>query len=267
MGNHEPIGVFDSGIGGLTVVKELRELLPEEDIIYFGDTARTPYGSRPPAQIVEFMHEILRFFAASQVKMAIIACNTMTTLGIDEARKYPFHVLGVNNGAKYALEVSKTKKIGIMATEATINSGKHAQAIKGIDPQASVFPMACPKLVPLIENEQIADSNIEQAALEYVPSLQQNGVDTIILGCTHYPFISPLLTKLASSTITFVDPARETAKAAKNLLAAEQLNNVSHQGSCELYFSAHLQRAERMARYILNDNISKIGLINLQDFA
>lgn len=267
MNKSAPIGVFDSGIGGLTVVKELREIMPKEDIIYFGDTARTPYGSRSPAQIIEFMHQILRFFAAQHVKMAVVACNTMTALGLDIAKKkYPFLVVGVNTGIRSALKVSHTKNIGVIATQATIASGKHGKVAKTIDPEATVYPQACPKFVPLIEGEKLIGPDIQEAAVEYLISLKEVRVDALILGCTHYPFINGLITDILGSEVALINPARETAEDARNLLVKHQLLADEGAGTTRFCFSADIDRAKRLAQHLFEQQLPDFELVNLQDY-
>ena len=161
MSTNAPIGIFDSGIGGLTVVKELMEIMPGENLIYFGDTARTPYGSRPPEEILEFMQQILEFFVVQKVKMAVVACNTMTALGLQMARKkYPFTLVGVNTGVDMALAVSKSKKVGVIATKATIDSLNHSRTIHNKDASVHVYSQACPRLVQLIEQEKLTGTEI-----------------------------------------------------------------------------------------------------------
>ncbi|MBP2636286.1 MAG: murI 1 [Firmicutes bacterium] len=273
MGNNAPIGIFDSGLGGLTVVREVLNLLPGEDIIYFGDTARTPYGSRPPAEILGFMHEILTFFSTQNVKMAITACNTMTALGLEQAKKeFPFLLIGVNNGAEVALRVSKNKHIGVIATEATINSGKHASAIMARDPAVSVYPQACRQFVPLIEQEKLHGLEIENAAREYLAPLHENGVDTIIFGCTHYPFINDIIKEIMGTEVALVDPARETAAQARTELAHQDKLSTRARGRVRLCFSADLSRAERFTNCAINFSremgfAASFELINLQDYS
>jgi len=273
VGNNAPIGIFDSGLGGLTVVREVLNLLPGEDIIYFGDTARTPYGSRPPAEILGFMHEILTFFSAQNVKMAITACNTMTALGLEQAKnKFPFLVIGVNNGAEAALAVSRNKHIGVIATEATINSGKHASAIVAKDPTVTVYPQACPQFVPLIEQEKLRGPEIENAAREYLAPLRENGVDTIILGCTHYPFIDSLIKDIMGPEVVLVDPARETAAQARTVLAQQDKLATRGRGRVRLCFSADLPRTERFTKCAIDfprelGTLAAFELINLQDYS
>ncbi|SDE56421.1 glutamate racemase [Sporomusa acidovorans] len=272
MGDNAPIGIFDSGLGGLTVVREVLSLLPGEDIIYFGDTARTPYGSRPPAEILGFMQEILTFFSAQKVKMAIVACNTMTALGLEQAKtKFPFLLIGVNNGAEAALHVSRNKRIGVIATEATINSGKHAKALKDKDSLVTVYPQACPQFVPLIEQEKLSGPEIEHAAREHLAPLAEGGIDTLILGCTHYPFISPLISDIMGSGVTLVDPARETAAQARTELARHNKLATRSQGTVQLCFSADLKRAERFTACAIDFSrerslAPRFELIHLQDY-
>ncbi|MCX7781377.1 MAG: glutamate racemase [Negativicutes bacterium] len=268
MSDNRPIGVFDSGIGGLTVVKELRELMPAEDIIYFGDTARTPYGSRPPAQILEFMHEILRFLQAQDVKMAVVACNTMTALGLDTTRKqYPFLMVGVNTGIRLSLSLTKNKRIGVIATQATIASGKHGKVAKEADPTATIFPVACPKFVPLVESGKLAGVEAEEAAHEYLRPLVEANVDTLILGCTHYPLLAPTIRKVMGANVTLVNPARETAVDACNLLKKHQRLTGKQQGATRLCFSADLERVKVLERCIFSGPQPEFELINLADYA
>jgi glutamate racemase len=268
MSNNAPIGVFDSGIGGLTVVKELMKVMPQEDIIYFGDTARTPYGCRPPAEILKFMHEILHFFTAQKVKMAVIACNTMTALGLDIAKKlYPFMLVGVNTGVKAALKASKRKNIGVIATQATIASGKHGKAIKAIDANATIYPQACPKFVPLIEKGLFEGAETESAFIEYMIPLREAKVESVILGCTHYPLIGDVISRVVGQNVVLVDPAYETAADAYNLLGKNsQLTDRKTRGQVRLCFSADLERVKNLADYIFADEQLKFELVNLQDF-
>lgn len=269
MGNNAPIGVFDSGIGGLTVVKELVALMPNEQFIYFGDTARTPYGSRPPVQIVEFTHQILQFLASQQVKLAVIACNTITAYCLDpDKARYNFPVVGNNTGVKLALELSRNKRIGVMATQATVASGKHARELKVIDPAAELYAQACPRFVPLIESGQVDGAAIVAAAKEYLAPLQAADVDTIILGCTHYPYIVNILSQVAGPSVQFVDPAKATALEAQAVLAAhDNLATGPLRRANVLGFSAQTEQAQVLANYILGDHPGNFKLINLQDFA
>ena len=265
MSNNAPIGVFDSGIGGLTVLKELMELMPGEDFIYFGDTARIPYGPRPPEQIIEFMHEILEFFAQRKVKMAVVACNTMTALGLEVTRhQYPFTLVGVNAGVRLALSISKNKKIGVIATQATIASNKHARAIQEKDKEAVVYSQACPQLVPLIEREHVEGIEIESAVAEYLLPMKQAGVDAVILGCTHYPFVSLVIEKIVGKGVTLINPARETAIDAYHILMEKGNLSTKKSGKVLLCVSADVDQAKKMAEYMLDLQQVTFELVNLQ---
>ena len=263
-----PIGVFDSGIGGLTVVREMLKLMPGEKIIYFGDTARAPYGSRSASEIKEFMFQILDFFAAQKVKMAVMACNTMTALGLALAREtMPFPVVGVNTGIDAALKLSRNRHVGVIATEATIASGNHAKTLQALDLSARLYPQACPKFVPLIEAGELIGSRTEAATQEYLQPLKAAGVDSLILGCTHYPFIGSLIHQVMGPDVSLINPAKETAVDAYNILVRQGLLNKEATGSCQLCFSADLQRAQRMAGHILDLEDVQFTEVDLQDFA
>ena len=265
MSNNAPIDVFDSGIGGLTVLKELIELMPGEDFIYFGDTARIPYGPRPTEQIIEFMNEILRFFAQRKVKMAVVACNTMTALGIEVTKEqYPFTLVGVNTGVDLALGISKSKKIGIIATQATIVSGKHTKAVQQKDQDAICYPQACSKLVPLIEGAQVEGSEIEEAVAEYLLPMKHDGVDAVILACTHYPFVSQVIEKVVGKGITLINPARETAIDAYHILRQQENLSTFKRGKVLLCVSSDLEQAKKMAGYMLDLQQVNFELVNLQ---
>lgn len=267
MDKHSPIGIFDSGIGGLTIFKELREILPAEDLIYFGDTARTPYGSRPQEQIREFVDEILAFIAHNQVKLAVAACNTITVLGLDTLQKnHEFKLIGVNTGAGLATKASRNKRIGVLATKGTIQSRYHMQSIQQADPNSQVFGQACPLLAPLVETEHYDDILATEAVKEYVLPLQEAGVDTVVLACTHYPFLTPVIAKALGKNVTIIDPARETAMEAQTMLAKLNLLNPGAAGSSKLCFSADLVRAERISQRILNTTGYSFELVNLLDY-
>lgn len=266
--NEAPIGVFDSGIGGLTVVKELMRVMPGENLIYFGDTARTPYGSRSPAEIMVFMHQILHFMQHHKVKMAVIACNTMTALGLAEARKqYPYMLAGVNTGIDTALCHSQCKKIGILATEATIASGNHQRYARACDASASVYTQACPKFVPLIEREVLSGDVLDAAVSEYVVPLQAAGVDAVVLGCTHYPFIQAAIKERMGAAVSLIDPAYDTALDAQRMLTEAGLLSTAVQGRVTLCFSADVARARRFAATILAPAALDFTLVDLQDFS
>lgn len=268
MADNAPIGIFDSGIGGLTVVKEVVQLMPGEDIVYFGDTARIPYGPRPSSEIIRFMHEILHFMAANTIKIAVVACGTMTTVAMPIVKpQYPFDMIGVNLGARSAIKASRNAKIGVIATQATIASGVHSKAIRDCDPEVSVFPQACPQFVPLIEQGKLEGAEIEEAAQEYLYPLKKSQVDALILGCTHYPIITPVIKTILGAEAALIDPARETAHDAYDLLhRTGKFSDRNSPGAVKLYFSGDVAQPSRMAELLLDSSKVSYEQIDLSDF-
>ena len=182
MQKNAPIGVLDSGVGGLSVLKCLQAALPQEDFIYVGDTARTPYGPRSEAEVRRFVGEIIDYLDGRGVKLVVIACNTLTVLGVDTLKgSHAFEIVGMSKGAQLVLAASCSKKIGVFATEFTISSGAHKAAILAADAGADVYPQACPKFVPLIEGEQFGSAEVMSAVAEYAAPLKAAGIDTLIL--------------------------------------------------------------------------------------
>jgi glutamate racemase len=225
-----PIGVFDSGVGGLTVLQEVHRQLPNESVVYFGDTARLPYGKRSPAEIIEYVYEILHWMQSEQVKMAIMACNTSSALALDIVRKdFDLPILGlILPGARAA--VGKGKRIGVIATTATVKSEAYVRAICESDPQAQVFQVDCPEFVPLIESDRIHDPYTMQVAREYLKPLIEANIDTLVLGCTHYPHLSGVLRQILPSHVALVNPASYVVKAASQELDLMGLRYLDHRG-------------------------------------
>lgn len=252
MQKNAPIGVLDSGVGGLSVLKCLQAAMPCEDFIYVGDTARTPYGPRSEEEVRRFVGEIIDYLDRRGVKLVVIACNTLTVLGVDTLKKnHPFEIVGMSKGAKLVLNTSKKKKIGVFATEFTINSGAHKAAILAEDSDADVYPKACPKYVPLIEGEQFGSEEVRLAVAEYAAPLKDAGIDTLILSCTHYPFIQKEIEAEFGSDVTVIDPADATAQDTKNALTAQNLLRSEGEGQLEVCFTADLARGERIAARVL----------------
>lgn len=217
------IALLDSGVGGLTLVRELMALLPHENIIYFGDTARMPYGSKKPEQVKTYASSIIEFLATTQdIKMAIVACNTATAVGLEHYQaEFAFPVLGVlAPGVRAALNASKTGRIGVIGTEATIASGAYPSLIRETDPAAKVFTKACPLFVLLVENQLVETPEARRIAESYLEPLQQQQIDTLILGCTHYPLMEHVLAKVMGQEVVLVNSAAETALAARETLRA-----------------------------------------------
>lgn len=208
------IGVFDSGVGGLTVLRELYRQLPNESILYFGDTARLPYGTRSPAEILHFVREILTWMQDQGVKMVIMACNTSSALALEAVRaEYDFPILGVIlPGARAAVHTGK--RIGVIATPATAASNAYQQAIAEIDPNVPVWQIGCPEFVPLIENNRLSDPYTRTVAESYLAPLLENRIDTLVYGCTHYPHLEPILKAILPAKVALVDPAVHVVSAA-----------------------------------------------------
>ncbi|CAA9581239.1 Glutamate racemase [uncultured Synechococcales cyanobacterium] len=214
-----PIGVFDSGVGGLTVLKELHRKLPGESILYFGDTANLPYGTRSQPEILFFVRQILTWMVQEMgVKMAIMACNTSSALALEIMRhEYNIPILGVVlPGARAA--VQQGKRIGVIATPATVHSNSYRRAIQEIDPSAEVWQVGCPEFVPLIETNRVHDPYTVQVAREYLHPLLQQQIDTLIYGCTHYPHLAPIIQTILPRSVQQINPAvHVVASAAQRL--------------------------------------------------
>lgn len=216
--NQRRIGIFDSGVGGLTVLNALYQQLPHESILYFGDTARVPYGTRSPAEIVRFSREILTWMAQQNVKMVLMACNTSSALALETVRsQFDFPILGlILPGAKAA--VRQGRRIGTIATPATANSGAYRQAMLEMDSTVRVWEVGCPEFVPLIEQNRLRDPYTAKVARSYLQPLLDDRIDTLVYGCTHYPHLEPILRQILPPTVKLVDPAVHlVAAAAKEL--------------------------------------------------
>jgi glutamate racemase len=242
MGNNQnkPIGVFDSGLGGLTVVKELMRVMPNEHIVYFGDTARVPYGTKSKDSIIQFSRENTGILLKHDVKMVVVACNSSSSYALDVLKdEFSVPVVGViEAGAKKAVAATRNKKIGIVATSATIASRSYEKAILTADRTVKVFTRACPMFVPLVEEGWLNKGVTVSIAEEYLKALKKEGVDTLILGCTHYPLLKLTLKKVMGKSVTLIDSAKEIAYDVKDILAGA--------GQCRLKRGAH-------ARFLISD--------------
>jgi glutamate racemase len=212
------IGVFDSGVGGLTVLQEIYRQLPHESVLYFGDTARVPYGTRSAAEILQFTRETLDWMVSQRVKMAIMACNTSSALALEIVRsEYDLPILGVIlPGARAA--ALQGQRIGVIATPATVNSDAYLAAIQEASSLAEVWQVACPEFVPLIENNRLEEPYTLEIAKEYLQPLLDRSIDTLVYGCTHYPHLEPILRKFIPYSVQFVNPAIHVVHAASREL-------------------------------------------------
>jgi len=220
MENNQPIGILDSGVGGLTVVKEIFRQLPHEEVIYFGDSARLPYGPRPAEEVVQFTMEIVDFLINFHVKMIVIACNTATALALEKVKKeIDIPVVGViRPGSVAAIKNTKTGKIGIIGTDGTIKSGAYEKCLSKINPKLVIKSQACPALVPLVENGNYSDKEIRNIVSNALTPIKGYDIDALILGCTHYPLISSYIQEVVGEQVKLLSSAEETAREVSTIL-------------------------------------------------
>ncbi len=237
-----PIGVFDSGVGGLTVAREIMRNLPNEKIVYFGDTARVPYGSKSRNTVLRYSRQIVHFLQTQEVKAIVIACNTASALALDTIEKeIDIPIIGVvKPGAGMAVRTTRNNRIGVIATQSTINSNLYPTLIRESNPDITVFGKACPLFVPLVEEGWTKDPVTVEIASRYLKELMEKDIDTLILGCTHYPLLRHLLQGVVGEHVTLVNPAYETAQALKQLLKDLDLENpeIPENGAAEHRFFA-----------------------------
>ncbi len=219
-GDNRPIGVFDSGIGGLTVAREIFQLLPNESVIYFGDTARVPYGPKSPATVLHYSREAAAFLMSKDIKMLVVACNTATAHAVESlAQELPVPVLGVvEPGARTAARTTKTGRIGVIGTTGTIASGAYDLAVRRLVNDARVYAQPCPLFVPLIEEGWTDHEATRLVAKEYLTPLHEVEIDVLILGCTHYPLLKDILAETLGPDVKLVDSAHETAMEVRSVL-------------------------------------------------
>ncbi len=252
------IGVFDSGIGGLTVLKALVDGLPGEDFIYLGDTARLPYGTKTAEVIRRYSKENTEFLLAKGIKMLVIACNTSSAVALETiASQTIVPVVGViEPGARAAVKASRTGKIGVIGTEATIASGAYTRAIQELKPDAEIYTRACPLLVPLAE-EGWTDNQVAQLTIEhYLESLKQSGIDTLLLGCTHYPLLTAMFVQVLGPKVRIVDSATATASEVRaRLKALKLLRRSGHAGRQSFFVTETPDRFSRVGRRFLGPQV------------
>lgn len=237
---NQPIGIFDSGIGGLTVVKQLTNLLPHEDFIYFGDTARVPYGTRSNKLIKQYALEDTAFLQQFNIKLLVVACNTVSAVAMDLLESFlEIPVTGVIlPGVETALNETKNNRIGIIGTTATATSGAYEKRINSISPDKMAISQACPLLVPLVEEGWLEEEITRLAIAKYLKSMLNKSIDTLILGCTHFPVLANLIQQVVGEKITLIDSGKETAKKVKQILSKLNLNNPeTHQSKFKFFVS------------------------------
>jgi glutamate racemase len=261
-----PVGVFDSGVGGLTVLHECLVTLPHEDFVYLGDHARLPYGPRPLAQIRTFAREIGAFLEEQDVKLIVVACNAATSAALPQLQEeLTVPVIGViTPEAHAAVQATRNRRIGLLATQATVDAGRYAALVRALDAGAELHAIACPRLVPLIEGDDPYGAATEEAVREYAEPLRAAGVDTVILGCTHYPLIRPVLQRVFGRDVTLVFSAEETAREVAETLARKGIeNDVDRTGVYRFLTTGDPDAFREMGRRFLQLPIGEVEHVTL----
>ena len=263
----QAIGIIDSGVGGLTVAKEVIRQLPNEKIIYLGDTARCPYGPRTPKEVKRFTWELTRFLLDKKIKMLVIACNTATAVALDEIRKeVSIPVLGViNPGARAAIKQTRNYRVGIIGTMVTVNSGAYEKALKSLNSRLYVTSLACPKFVPLVESAEYNGEIAERIVEESLKPLINQNLDTLILGCTHYPLLEPLIKKSMGETVSVISSGDESAREVSAILQYNGLLETSEdEPNHEFYTTGSTAIFSKIASEWLEKPIENVKKINLK---
>lgn len=226
-GNSRPIGIFDSGIGGLTVLKEIMKELPHENTIYLGDTARVPYGIRSPETVIKYSFENTKFLFSRDIKLLVIACNTASSISLNAIRNsISIPVIGViEPGAKAAVRTTQNKRVGIIGTDATITNSAYTKVIKALDERIEVFGLPCPLFVPLVEEGWTYGNIATLIARKYLKHIKNKGIDTLVLGCTHYPLLKTVITRVMGRDIRLIDSAVETSHEIKTTLEEMEIRS------------------------------------------
>ncbi|MDF2538105.1 MAG: murI [Herbinix sp.] len=269
MSSKAPIGVFDSGVGGLTVVKEIMHQIPGETIIYFGDTARLPYGSKSKETVTTYTRQIVRFLMAKDVKAIVIACNTASAFALETVKaEFDVPIIGVvKPGAAVAADTTKNGMIGVIGTEGTIRSGIYNEFLSLTNPQVKVYGKACPLFVPLVEEGLIDDPITMEMARRYIGELIEYDIDTLVLGCTHYPLLRKTIRKIVGDQIALVNPAYETAKSLKQVLVEHALENDEVLKSDHKFFvSDGAEKFKRFANSILPCEVVETKDVNIENY-
>ncbi|MFA6385032.1 MAG: glutamate racemase [Candidatus Omnitrophota bacterium] len=260
----QPIGVFDSGVGGLTVVKELVDQMPHEDIIYFGDTARVPYGIKSKETVIKFSIENILYLLSHDVKLICVACNTVSSLALPVIKHhFKVPIVGVISPAvREAVYASQNKRIGVIGTHGTIKSRAYENEIKQLDPSMKVFARACPLFVPFVEEGWTSGKVVAEVARSYLKPLKDNRVDTLILGCTHYPILKDVIRDVMGPKVTLIDSAKQVAIEVKKILAAESLIVKPRAGKHRFYVSDNPEWFTNLAGRFLGRKIKDARRVN-----
>lgn len=251
-----PVGIFDSGVGGLTVLRALVKVLPSEDFIYVGDTARVPYGTKSPEAVTRFSSEISRFLVRKKVKMIVVACNTASAVSMKVLRRYRVPVIGVIwPGVRAVRAVTRRRVVGIIGTPSTIGSGAYSKKLKDM----RVYSKACPLFVPLVESGQVGNSVAQQVAKEYLRELVKKNIDTLVLGCTHYPLLKKVISRVVGPQVRLIDSAEETAREVERTLRKKNLMaRRSRRGHLVVYSSDDPKHFAVLGRHFLGRSLPTV---------
>ncbi len=268
MPNNSPIGVFDSGVGGLTVAREIMRQMPSESIVYFGDTARVPYGSKSQNTVITYSKQIVKFLNTKHVKAIVVACNTATAFALETLQKESdIPVIGViKPGAKAALKATKNGRIGVIGTEGMIRTDIYTKYLSHINQNVQVFPKSCPLFVPLVEEGLLYDSVTVEIAERYFSELKGYDIDTLILGCTHYPLIRHTLQKVIGEKVSLVNPAYETAKSLKAVLSTKDLICDQDIPTHQFFVSDGAEKFKAFANTILPCDVVETDDVNIEQY-
>jgi glutamate racemase len=269
MSSSLPIGLFDSGVGGLTVLKALTRQLPQESTLYFGDTARVPYGSKSRDVIIRFSFEISEFLMKEKIKMLVVACNTASAFALRELRaKFAIPIIGViAPGAHAACAATRSARVGVIGTEGTIESMAYGDAIHYLNPAITVLGQACPLIVPLVEEGWLDKPVAREIVKEYLTPLLSQNIDTLVLGCTHYPLLKHVLVQVAGPAVTLIDSAEETARRVGAELQRLNLTADAHQSPVRRFFVSDApERFTRTGERFLGQPISDVRLVDIGEW-
>lgn len=262
------IGIFDSGVGGLTVLKEIVASLPQEDTIYVGDTARVPYGTKSPDTVIRYSREITSFLVKRDIKLLVVACNTASAVALEKLKdEFPLPIVGViEPGARKAVSVTRNGRIGVIGTEGTIKSSAYSKAIKRLNPDIEVITQPCPLFVPLAEEGWVDNEVARLTAATYLRGMKENGVDTLVLGCTHYPLLKPMLSEVMGDGVTLVDSAEETARTVAGILTEENLLRPTCEKGNHHYFVSDVPAGfVRVGNRFLGGDFGDVHQVDLEE--
>ncbi|MBP8819955.1 MAG: glutamate racemase [Syntrophomonadaceae bacterium] len=268
MGDNRPIGIFDSGVGGLTVVRSLLEKLPQESFIYFGDTAHVPYGNKNEQELMCYAREIIAFLLNQDVKAIIVACGTHSSITLPRISEYyTVPLLGVvKAAASCAVKTTRNGKIGIAATQATVNSRAYTSEIQRLDAGLKVYETACPAFVPLVEAGKLEEEETRKAVSEYLQPLLDEGIDSLVLGCTHYPFLGKVINEFTGEGIEVIDPSCKTIEQVIDIFSRQDLFNQQDQAHFrKFYVSGNDESFYNVGRLLIGDTIKEVHRVRISE--